>query len=312
MELRKDYILDRWVVISSARGKRPHQFKSGTQEKAKKDFFAPGNEKLTPPEIGRIEKDGKWVLRWFPNKFGAVEAEGELNVKTDNTFYTYASAYGYHEILVETPDDKQLAELSVERIKQVLQVYSLRIIELSKKEGIKYVNVFKNNGANAGTSIQHSHSQIIAYNIVPNTIRDKVEACSKFDSCPYCSIIESERESDRKCFENDSFVAFTPYASRFQYEILVLPKKHVKSITDLSDSELGELASIMKQILDKLNSINAPYNYYLQYAPSGEDLHFHIEVIPRLAKWAGFEYCSGTVINAVPPEDAAKFYRGEL
>ncbi|MBR9691999.1 galactose-1-phosphate uridylyltransferase [Candidatus Woesearchaeota archaeon] len=311
MELRKDYILDRYVIVSTARGKRPQQFKQKeTKENNKTNFFAPGNEKLTPPEIGRIGTKNKWKIRWFPNKFAAVNLEGDPIIKTDNSYFTFASAYGYHEVIVETPRiDKQLWDLPAKHIKEILGVYSNRIEELSKKDNIHYVSVFKNHGKAGGTSLIHSHSQIIAYNKWPNLIKDKIEAIKRYDHCPYCDIINIEKGSHRRCFENKNFIAFTPYASRFHFEIWVFPKEHIRNITEMDDNKLMDLAEILKKILKKLKKLNAPYNMELFYSPDNEHLHFHIEISPRLAIWAGFELLTDDTINSVSPEQAAEFYR---
>ena len=319
-ELRKDYILDRWVIIASERGKRPHEFKKekAQPEDPKRCFFCPGNESMTPPEIMRLENDNPrtkkqwpWKMRVFPNKFMAVKAEGKSEIKTDNQFYTFSDNYGRHEVIVETPDyTKQLWDLKTKEIRQLLDIYCNRIDGIGKISGIKYVCVFKNSGKDAGTSIIHSHSQVIAYNKVPEFIKQKVDASKNYPSCPYCSIISREKGSYRRCYENGSFVAFTPYASRFPFEIWIFPKDHIRSIVDLDASKKGHLADIMAKILIKLKRLNAPYNYVIHNAPKDQDLHFHIEVLPRLATWAGFEMF-GTVINAMPPEEAAKFYRGE-
>jgi len=312
MEIRKDYILDRYVVISAARKKRPKQFKKETREKAGVCFFCPGNESMTPPEIGRIGKK-KWKLRWFPNKFPAVEEAGQKEFRTDNRFYTFAGAYGKHEVIVETPDhDKQLWDLTENNIKQVLGVYIDRIKELNKIDGVKYVSIFKNHGKDAGTSLIHSHTQIIAYNKIPQLIKEEIEASKKYSSCPYCDIIQSEKDSDRRCFENKSFAAFAPYAPRYNYEIWIFPKGHKKTLLELSSSELKDLASIMKKIMLRLKELNVSYNFSIHNAPDNEDLHFHIEVCPRIAVWGGFELLTDDIINSVPPEEAAKFYRGEI
>jgi UDPglucose--hexose-1-phosphate uridylyltransferase len=110
MELRKDYILNKWVYFSTERKKRPREFKKEEKkEETKLCFFCPDHEDTTPPEIGRLEENGKWKMRWFPNKFPAVRAEGDPEIKTDNTFFSYSAGYGHHEIIVESPDhDKQL------------------------------------------------------------------------------------------------------------------------------------------------------------------------------------------------------------
>ncbi len=308
-ELRKDYILDRWVIVSSGRGARPHELQKATAVQQGVCFFCPGNESLTPPEIGRIVKNGGWQLRWFENKFPALKPEGQASVKTDNRFYTFASSYGYHEVIVETPrHDKQLAELPVDEIEQMLHVYARRIVELEAKPNIAYVNVFKNHGYLGGTSIVHSHSQVMATSVVPVEIAEKVSAMRRFLSCPYCAVIQSESNSGRKCFESSDFIAFSPYASRFNYEVWIFPKTHVARLEEVN---FASLADIMSKVLRKVHGANLDYNLLVQYGPRGEDFHFHIEVCPRAAIWGGFELSSGIIINSVSPEDAAKFYRGE-
>jgi len=310
-ELRKDYVLDRWVIIATGRGERPHQFSS---EKKSKEidlcFFCPGNEHTTPPEIDRVEEDGSWVIRVFPNKFPAVTREGKPHVKTDNTFYSHSTAYGSHEVLVESPNhDDEFGNLSIDRIKKILKMYDKRINELSKIDHVHYVLVFKNQGKEAGTSLIHTHTQIIALNKIPSLVQKEAEATK--DECKYCGVIENERNSDRKIMEN-SFISFAPYASRFPLEAWIFPKRHVSSLSDLNEEEYEDLAKQLKHILSKLEEINAPYNFFLHYAPKGTELHFHIEIAPRLAIWAGLELGSDIEVNIMSPENAAAFYRGEM
>jgi UDPglucose--hexose-1-phosphate uridylyltransferase len=308
-ELRKDYILDRWVIVSSGRGKRPREFSKPKSTKHGIDYFAPGHEHLTPSEKGRVGGKDTWSIRWFDNKFPAVTTEGSPNIETHNRFFTFASAYGNHEIIVETPDDRQLYELSVKEIAAVLKVYAKRIEELQKNSDVAYVNVFKNHGPLGGTSIIHSHSQIITTNIVPNTVQDKCRAVRKFTSCPYCDILTHERRSKRACFETKDMLAFAPYASRYNYELWIFPKQHM---TSFSDIPFESMAGILKKALTKIHNFpNISYNYAIHYSPKGEDLHVHMGLYPDIAIWGGFERGSGIVINSVLPEDAAKFYRGE-
>ncbi|MBN2368513.1 DUF4931 domain-containing protein [Candidatus Woesearchaeota archaeon] len=309
-ELRKDYILDKYVIIATERGARPDQFKK--EEKTptvKTDFFAPGNEAMTPNEIERFPPGAKdWQIRVFPNKFAAVKPEGNPALRTANTFFTYSDAFGYHEVIVETPNiDETLADLSEERISNVLKMFKKRIEVNMSSEGVKYVSVFKNHGERAGTSVQHSHCQLIAYNLVPEIILRKENAVKRYLQCPYCAILNIEKNSHRRCFENNSFVAFTPYASRFPFEIWVFPKRHILNITEFTEDDFVFLAEILKKILLKLKSLNADYNLFLQYGI--ENMHFHIEITPRLSKWAGFELDTETIINIVTPENAAEFYR---
>lgn len=318
-ELRKDYLVDRWVIIAAERAKRPNDFKTEPKENNKNTcFFCPGKEHQTPPELYRIEKNSKWIIRVIPNKFPAVKPLGNSDIKTDNIFYTYASAYGKHEIVIETDKhEKELEDLPKEHIKKVLDTFVLRVGDLMKDPRIDYVSVFKNKGRAAGASIAHSHSQIIAYNNIPSAIKCELESSYKNyvlnKKCAYCDIITREKGSTRRVFETAHTVAFTPYASRFPFEIWLFPKRHVAGIGELDDKELLDFAGSLKKILTKLKGIgNTPYNIiFHSITNQSTNFHFHVEILPRLAVWAGFELETGTIINPVSPEDAAKFYRGE-
>jgi len=312
-ELRKDYILSRYSLISANRGKRPNDFAREKISPAQKTcYFCPGNESMTPAEIERTEENGRWKIRVFPNKFPAVTEESLAELRTDNRFFTFAPAYGKHEVLVETPShDVQMADLSEGEIAEVLRMYAKRIRALSSVKGVKYGLVFKNEGNDAGASFAHAHTQIVAYNQVPPLIADEMQANSRDNGCEFCRIIDIEKKSFRAVSENEHFAAFAPYAPRMPFEIWLFAKRHVASITGLGNDEIKSLAAMLKKVLLKLKTINAPYNFYLHSAPEGKDFHFHIEILPRLAIWAGFELATGAIICTMPPEDAAKFYRGE-
>ncbi|MEM2916017.1 MAG: hypothetical protein QXT19_01505 [Candidatus Woesearchaeota archaeon] len=309
-ELRKDYILDKWVVYSAGRSARPREFRHATEKVANdKCCFCPGNEYMTPPEIGRLGTKNKWQVRWFENKFPALVPEGQAEPRTDNRFFTFAGNYGYHEIIVETPDhSRQLSDLSAGEIAAVLGVYRERIEALLKKPKIKYVSIIKNHGYHGGTSLVHTHTQVFATAFVPPAVREKVVAVRRFISCPYCGIVAIEKNSERKCFENDGWLAFCPYASMYNYEVWIFPKQHIGA---LADADLQGLADMLRSVLSRLATLNVDYNFYLTYSPPGEDLHLHISVMPQIAVYGGFERGSGAVINSVLPELAAKFYRGE-
>lgn len=310
-ELRKDYILDRYVIIAKERGKRPEQFsKEKKAHNIKIDFFAPGNEHLTPPEIGRKENENGWYIRWFENKFPAVNKKGKIDVKIDNQFFGYADAVGRHEVIVESPKlEDELADLSLNHIKEILAVFRERIINLSRLSKVRYVSVFKNHLAPAGTSIAHTHSQVIAYNIIPTFVMEEVNACKKYVIDPYEKILEIENKSLRKVFENKTFITFCPYASRFPMQVRIMPKRYVKRMEEFNDLDLVDLAESIKKVLVKLKTINAPYNMYIHYAPDGMNMRFHVDICPRLSTWAGFEIATETIVNVISPEDAAEFYR---
>ncbi|MFA6897612.1 MAG: galactose-1-phosphate uridylyltransferase [Patescibacteria group bacterium] len=311
IELRKDYILDRWSYIALGRGKRPQETEAGTNSAANGVcYFCPGNENLTPPEIGRITQGEEWKVRWFVNKFPAVEPELQKEIGAENDFFVKGEGFGFHEVIAETPDHKrQLADLSREEICGVLKVYAQRMAELSQKDGVKYVQIFKNNGAEGGCSIAHSHSQIVAGNLVPRYVREKAEAVKKYAQCPYCEIIKEEEKGERFIFANENFLAFTSFAPRFNYEVMIFPKKHYRNITEIGEEEFGDLAEVFEKVLSKLAKIGAPYNFYLHVAPTGDDLHFHFEITPRINTWAGFELATESFVITVSPEEAAAFYR---
>lgn len=305
MELRKDYILDRWIVTGGSRKKRPHMFKAPKVTAKGIDVFARGNEAMTPPELGHIGEP--WRIRWIPNKFPFVEEKTEQSIH--RRFFEKGSAWGFHEVIIETPKDKQLWELSEKEIRELFGVYAARVKEREKTFKMKYVQLFKNHGPAGGTSLIHSHTQITSLGFVPTAVKEEVEASKKFGKKCYLQIIASEIRGPRRCFENKHAVAFCPFASRFNYEVWVFPKRYEEKLQNLKKDELDDISALVTKILYKLRTIDASYNMFLHQAPKGKKLHMHFEITPRIQTWAGFEMSTGLVINEVTPEDAAKFYR---
>jgi UDPglucose--hexose-1-phosphate uridylyltransferase len=318
-ELRKDYLLDRYVIIATERAKRPQQFMQLAAQKSDKSKcpFCPENEYMLPGVVDEVIENNQWVVRSVINKYAAVQFSGNPVIQTDNKFFTYASAYGKHEVVVESRDhDAELEDLPVEHIQKVLQMYIKRINALNTLPNIKYVSVFKNRGLLAGASVSHSHTQIIAYNALPMSIEQELKKTYDFyiknESCPFCEIITIEKMSYRRVFENKHFICFTPYASRFPFEIWIFSRRHVSTMTQLNDDEILGLAEMLKKILQRLDTLNyPPFNIQFHNAQPSEPFHFHLEIAPRLSTWAGFEISTDTIINTMTPEDAAEFYRGE-
>lgn len=303
-ELRKDLLLDRFVIIAKNRGKRPSDFAQKEKKEEKRlCCFCPGNEHLTPPEISRKESGGRWVVRCFPNKFPAVS----LN---------FRKAYGTHEVIVETEEHgKSLSELPLERVMDVIDMYEERIRKLRENGKIRYVLIFKNEGEEAGASLTHSHTQLISLSRIPKLIREELNAQKRYfkknKKCFFCNISEIERE--RIIFKNEHIICFAPYASRFPFEVWLTPVRHVGCLSELRTEEKGSLALMLKNLLMKLDKLlnKPPYNYFLHISPSIQTkyFHFHIELCPRISKWAGFEFGTDIIINTLPPEDAAQFLK---
>ena len=326
-ELRKDPIIGRWIIIATDRAKRPSDFISKPEDRL--SGFCPfciGNEGKTPPEVLAYRKQGTlpdtpgWSVRVVPNKFPALQIEGGLN-KLGVGLYDRMNGVGAHEVIIETPDhDLSLADLPLEIFFQVLQAYKDRIIDLKKDHRFKYILIFKNNGQAAGASLDHSHSQLIALPIVPKRVSEEIRGANTYflyrDRCIFCDIIQQESETMlRIVTENKDFIAVCPFASRFPFETWVLPKEHNIYFEDTPFSQLQSLGEILKDILQRISlTLNdPPYNFLIHTTPFYEKdanyYHWHIEVIPKLTKVAGFEWGTGFYINPTPPEDACKFLR---
>ncbi|MDR4509859.1 MAG: galactose-1-phosphate uridylyltransferase [Candidatus Brocadiaceae bacterium] len=328
-ELRKDPVSGRWVIIATERAMRPNDFISNPHPIKKGGGFCPfceGNEEKTPPEIMAYrDKDTKadtkgWRTRVVPNKFPVLRVEGDLNKRGEGV-YDSMNGIGAHEVIIENPKHiVSLTELENKQVEEVLSTYRDRLVDLKKDERFIYGLLFKNVGAIAGASLEHSHSQLIVTPIVPISVMQEMNACEEFykyrGRCLFCDIVRQEiKEGTRIVLEDDTFVVFTPYASHFPFEIWVLPKAHSSQFENLQDREISELARVLRTTLLKLEIVLEfpAYNYVIHTTPfvydEIEQYHWHIEIIPRLTKIAGFEWGSGFYINTMTPENAAEYLR---
>ena len=325
-ELRKDPVLGRWVIISVERGKRPADFITITQ-KRRAGFcpFCPGNEYTTPPEILAVRPDGSapnspgWKIRVMPNKFPALTGEGSTDKKGEG-IYDLMNGVGAHEVIVETPEHHlTLANLAPEDFESLMHIYHARITELGKDPRIKYVLIYKNEGESAGASLEHSHTQLIALPIIPRTVKDEIQGARKHydlrERCLFCDIINQEVGDGRRVIaENNGYIALAPFAPRGPFETWILPKKHEELFGPLNGNFHG-FSEIFQKVLKQLDTMldHPPYNFMLHTSPfngeHSEYYHWHIEILPKLTKIAGFEWGSGFYINPTPPEEAAKFMR---
>ncbi len=326
-EIRKDPVTDRWVIIATERAKRPAELKAQPDvRKGGPCVFCPGEESKTPPEEYALRAPGThkdapgWTVRAFKNKFPALQADLETEL-VQQGIYTTMTGKGAHEVVVETPDhDKNLEDLSVSEIADVLRVLHQRYTQLAKDPEHRYVLVFKNAGQAAGASLEHSHCQIIATPLVPVKIKEEIEGArehhKRTGSCVYCEMLAREaKEGTRQVAETEHFYAFNPYASCFPFETWIIPKKHEPDFGSVSSEQLEDLARVLKQTLGALADIldTPPYNIVLHTAPCNDEpcpeYHWHLEIVPRLTKIAGFEWGTGYYINPMPPENAADALR---
>ena len=326
-ELRRDPILGRWVIIATERARRPSDF-IRPANRLDKGFcpFCPGNEESTPPEILAYRADGSrangkgWSLRVVPNRYPALMIEGDLD-REGHGIYDKMNGVGAHEVIIETPDHAQsLADLDVPALEAVLWAYRDRILDLQRDSRFRSILVFKNHGASAGASLEHSHSQLIALPVVPRVVTDEMEGARRIyadkERCVFCDIInQDKRDGERVVFENDGAIAVCPWAARSPFETWLLPKQHGSHFEALSRAQARTMAEALRQVLRRLDlALEKPaYNFIIHTAPLLErglpHYHWHIEIMPTLTQVAGFEWGSGFHINPTPPEEAAAFLR---
>ncbi len=336
-ELRKDPLMGRWVIISTERSKRPDEFLPQTAvslEEQPDCPFCEGHEGQTPPEIMAVRPGGSpanqpsWSVRVIPSISPVLRIEGKLTQRAQGV-YDLVSGIGAHEVVVETPQHLAgLVQLGEEQVGRVIQVYVQRIKDLERDPRFKYVLIFKNVGERAGGGrFRHCRSQIIALPVNPIRLKDELQGARHYyerkERCIFCDILHQELEAKvRVACETAHFVALAPFASRFPFEQWILPKAHSADFTHLSPEGQGDLARILQQVLAKLGRIlnNPPYHTILHTAPFRrprpgywktieQDFHWHLEMIPRLTRVAGFEWGSGFYINPTPPEEAARFFQ---
>lgn len=327
-ELRRDPIIGRWIIVNTENPWKPEDFIR--QEKAeasgaeKKCPFCYGAESTTPPEIEAYREPSSdpntpgWYVRVVANKFPALMIEGELDRKAVGMF-DMMNGIGAHEVIVETPNHElALSDLSEKEIQKVISSYRNRSIDLANDERFKYILIFKNQGASAGASLEHTHTQLIALPMVPKNVQEELKGSKLYfnyhERCIFCDMIRQERgEKMRLIAENSNFVAFCPFAARFPFEIWILPNEHYSDFTSITDKQIIDLAQILKKTLIQLKNalFNSPYNFVIHTAPVREGViesfHWHIEIIPRIMRVAGFEGGSGFYINHTPPELAREY-----
>ncbi len=333
-ELRRDVVTGRWVIIATERGKRPQDFPAEPAEADKNHCpFCVGNEARTPAEIFSIRPPNTaantpgWDVRVVPNKFPALRIEGDIN-KEGIGIYDRMNGIGAHEVIIETPNHVvALEDQPNESIASVIEAYRSRMTDLLQDKRLRYILIFKNVGLHAGASLSHAHSQLIATPITPLRVREKLLGAREYyeykDRCVFEDILKQElREGGRLVHENNDFISYCPFASRFPFELCILPKRQHPDFHQITKNEIPSLADSLKVTLSKLSKAleHPQYNLFIHTAPAryprrgywdtlDADFRWHIEILPRLTSIAGFEWGTGFYINPTVPEEAAKYLR---
>lgn len=329
-EYRRCPISGRWVIVAPLRATRPMVLDHASPHArngnhAEECPFCEGHEDQTPGELFALRSSESqanqpgWQLRVCPNKYPAVlPFPGELQAdRSGYELFQSLPGHGVHELIIECPrHEANPIGLSEAEFVALLQVYRHRLLALSNDPRNRYVSIFKNVGAEAGASLAHLHSQVVATPFVPEAVNIELlngEAhFARTGRCLFCDLIEAERSAKvRVILETTNFIAICPYAPRFGYEVWLFPLVHENRYEQLSNELCEELARLMKRLLQAVDfRLGRPaYNWHLHTAPvrseSRPDFHWHIELTPRTSRPAGFEWGSGCYITTVPPERAA-------
>jgi UDPglucose--hexose-1-phosphate uridylyltransferase len=327
-EMRQDPTTREWVVIAGDRAARPHELVRKHDLPPLPEYspdcpFCPGNESMTPPEIlaYRDRDAARWQVRVFANKYPALSPGGSTARREEGGFFRAMDGVGTHEVIVETPlHNERLARMEVRDIERVLHSYRERYNALRTAAFVRAIIIFKNHGVSAGTSLMHSHSQLVATPVIPRMMRLRRNvAADYYDSigrCLYHDLREHEHEAgSRILFETERFTVFHPFASKRPFETWIMPKAAGASFGSATDRDLARLSGVLRTTLRTLEiGLNNPdYNYIIYSAPVGEEdvkyFLWHLRIIPRVATTAGFEIGSGICINPAVPEETAEFMR---
>jgi UDPglucose--hexose-1-phosphate uridylyltransferase len=330
-ELRQDMVTGAWVVIASSRGKRPSAFlkHSVNEEKTTADkcpFENPQASGNGDPLLlyGTLDD---WRVQVIQNKYPAFLPHGDCieggtckvgcSHQVKQGPYVVRDAYGFHEVLITRDHERYMARLTPAEVAEVVQAYLERFRYLKKQDCVRYISIFENHGSEAGASIYHPHSQIVAVPFLPSDVRRSLRGSRAFNNrhhrCVHCLMIKWEQaEKKRVLFENEHFIAFCPFVSFSGFEVRVFPKEHHAEFDSVPEGRMAQLAEVLQVALQKIDKTfgNAPYNFFVHTAPvqTKRDYsyyHWHLEIIPKLSIDAGFELGTGVQITTIAPEIAA-------
>ncbi len=318
-ELRQDPVNRDWIIISTGRAKRPEAFRSRNLavEATPLNLCPFENPQAHGNEIVKSYAHGIKVIN---NKFPIISGNVCRSGKRVGP-YLVKEAAGYHEVVIFKDHRRSLAQLDAGEIDQIVSVYRDRYQELKNKECANYILIIHNHGREAGASVSHPHSQIMALPFVPSDISRSLEGSARYHRergrCVHCDMVEWElKEKQRIIFENENFAVLVPYVPKFSYEIRIFPKAHRPYFEESSEAELKGLAEALQVSLAKIyNGLNNPaYNFFIHTPPASraEDYdyyHWHLEISTRLNTWGGFELGTGGEVIDTDPDEAAEYLR---
>lgn len=334
------------VLVATARGMRPRKAEEPAPRDTRKHVetcpFCFGNEDKTPPTIAAYPNADDWHIRIVENLY-PVLGDDRHQAGLVLGLQQAIDGYGRHEVII---DHRQhgiaVHEMNEAHLADVFRAYRQRMDELySSDPRLKYILAFKNFGPAAGASIAHTHSQIIAMPVVPENVYNEVHFSrayfQKHHHCIFCSLIDEALTFEATIYDRQSgkirrkinvgqyviergerFIAIKPFASRFEWEMHILPLQHQAAFPLADDADLQDFARVLKRAMTRLDSVigGAQYNYFLHSLPHGDEFadctpsyHWHLEICPRTSIPTGFELGSGLAVNTISPEAAAELLR---
>lgn len=323
-ELRQDPVSDDWVLIATGRAKRPHDFLKEKRPIFRQPKSTCPFEKLIPAAVAVYslprQKKEDWFVQVFPNKFPAFGV-GDCSFAHENGIYSWSEGVGLHEVVATRDHEKSIAQMDDEEAELLMRAYQDRYLEYKKNDCVEYVSVFHNHGKGSGATISHPHSQMLGIPVVPPDVGRSLAGSARYfhkeKKCVHCVMVGYElKERERIIYENSRFAVVAPYASHSAFEARIYPKAHEPHFERMDIQERGLLGNALRITLAKFYKglKNPDYNFFLHTAPASDTeefhhYHWHFEILPKTAIWAGFEIGTGIEISTIAPEKAAKFLR---
>ena len=302
-EIRRDYLHEYYVLVAPKRKNRPYDTASHDHPMVESADSPRLDLQKSVLEIPPHESGRPWDVKVVENKYPALTLDNPV-------------AYGQQELVIDTPlSNVAFGSLDPDQISTVLQAYRQRSMGIKQNKHIAYVSIFRNDGYEAGASLAHAHSQIIALPIVPPQIVREAEACANyyehFQRDPFDAIIDFERSKQvRVIAENEDWIAFCPYASQWQMEAWILPKRTISVLDDCDDAMLSSAAQLLSPIARALTNTGISYNLIVDQGIH-QNQRLTVKVCGRnvVSPWGGLEVGTGIIVNVIPPEAAAIWYQ---
>ena len=343
------------VLVATARSMRPKKAEDLAPRDTRKHVetcpFCRGNEHKTPPAILAWPDAANWQIRMVENLYpvlGDDRSQANFSFGLQQTI----DGYGRHEVIIDHAEHGiAIHEMSEAHLAALFGVYRKRMRQLFESDDrLRYVLVFKNFGPAAGASIPHTHSQVIAMPVVPENVdaevKNSADYYAKHHHCIFCALIDEALTFEATIYDRgtgavrrkinvgqyvvergEHFIAIKPFASRYEWEVHILPLVHQADFLDAETTDFDDLARVLKRTMARLDAVigGAQYNFFLHSVPHGgadkkaggehdrhayaPSYHWHLEICPRTSIPTGFELGSGLFVNTINPEHAAERLR---